>query len=66
MSFLNSEVSGENGRFKTTVYRKPTFISVSTHFDSFLATTYEYSMIYTLAYRCFKFSLAGHFDNELH
>ena len=37
----------------TTVYRKPTFSGVYTHFDSFLPSTYKFGMIYTLAYRCF-------------
>ena len=66
MSFLNPKVSGENDRFKTTVHRKPTFISVPSHFYNFLPTTYEFSMIYTLAYRCFKYSNLTLFDNELH
>ena len=38
----------------TTVYRKPTFSDVNTHFDSFLPMVYKVGMIYTLAYQCFK------------
>ena len=38
----------------TTVYRKPTFSGVYTHFDSFLPPVYKVGMIYTLAYRYFK------------
>ena len=38
----------------TTVYRKPTFSSVYSHFDRFLGTDDKVGMIYTLAYRCFK------------
>ena len=31
-SFLDVEVSEENSKFLTTVYRKPTFSSVCNHF----------------------------------
>ena len=54
LSLPDLEVSPQQGRFVTTVYRKPTFFGVYTHFDSFLSTVYKVSMIYTLAYRCFK------------
>ena len=54
LSFLDVEVSGEQGKFVTIVYRKPTFICVYTHFDSFLPAVYKVGMIHTLAYRCFK------------
>ena len=53
MSFLDVEVSRENGRFKTAVYRKPTFSGVYTHFESFLLSSNRFGMIYTLVYRCF-------------
>lgn len=66
MSFLNPKVSGENERFKTIVHRKATFISVPSHFYNFLPTTYEFSVIYTLAYRYFKYSNLTLLDNELH
>ena len=48
------EVSREKGKFVTTVYRKPTFSGVYTHFEGFLPTVYKFVMVYTLAYRCFK------------
>ena len=32
MSFLDVEISCENGQFVTTVYSKPTSIGVYTHF----------------------------------
>ena len=54
LSFLDIEVSREKGKFVTTVYRKPTFSGVYTHFESFLPTIYKFGMVYTLAYRCFK------------
>ena len=54
LSFLDIEVSREKGKFVTTVYRKPTFSGVYTHFESFLPTIYKFGMVYTLAYYCFK------------
>ena len=54
LSFLDIEVSWEKGKIVTTVYRKPTFSVVYTHFESFLPTIYKFGMVYTLAYHCFK------------
>ena len=54
LSFLDVEVSREKGKFVTTVYRKPTFSGVYTHFESFLPTVYKFGIVYTLVYRCFK------------
>ena len=49
LSFLDVELSRQQGKFVTTVYRKSTFSGVYTHFE-----VYKVGMIYTLAYRCFK------------
>ena len=38
LSFLDIEVPRKKGKFRTTVYRKPTFSGVYTHFESFLPT----------------------------
>ena len=54
LSFLDIEISQEKGKCVTTVYRKPTFSGVYTHFESFLPTIYKFGMAYTLAYRYFK------------
>ena len=54
LSFLDIEVSWEKGKFVTTVYRKPTFSCVYTHFESLLPTIYKFGMVCTLACRCFK------------
>ena len=35
LSFLDAELSREGNKFATTVYRKPTFSGVYTHFDTF-------------------------------
>ena len=48
ISFLDVEISRENGKFVTTVYRKPTFSGVYTHFESFLTSTQKFGMLYTL------------------
>ena len=40
----NVGMSRENGRFKTTVYRKPTFSSSYTYFDGFLPMSFKFSM----------------------
>ena len=53
-SFLKCKRWYHEGKFVTTVYRKPTFSGVYTHFESFLPTIYKFGMVYTLAYRCFK------------
>ena len=57
LSFLDVEVSRQQGKFVTTVYRKPIFSGVYTHFDSFLPTVYKVGVIYTLACRYLKFVL---------
>ena len=51
--FLHVYVFRDEGQF-VTVYQKPTFSGVYTHFKSFLPATYKFGMLYTLAYRCFR------------
>ena len=53
MSFLDVEISGVNGKLVTTIYHKPSFSGVYTHFESFLPSTHKFGMFYTLIYRCF-------------
>ena len=56
--YLNSlsgvNVIREKGKLITSVYRKPTFSGVYTHFDSFLPDTYKIAMICTIVNRCFQ------------
>ena len=54
MSVLDEEISGENGKFVTTVYRKPTFSGVYTHFESYLPSTHKFGILYTLVDKCFN------------
>ena len=53
MPFLDIQICREGGKFATSVYRKPTFSGVYTHFDSFVPMPYKFGMIYTIVYRCF-------------
>ena len=52
-SFLDIEVIREQGKFSTTIYRKPAFSGVYSNFESFLPSVYEFGLVYTLVYRCF-------------
>ena len=54
ISFLDVNVIREQGKFTTSVHRKPTFSGVYTHFDSFLPDTYKIGMICTLVNRSFR------------
>ena len=52
--FLDVEVICEQGKFTTTVYRKPTFSGVFSNFERFLPSVYKFGMVYTLVYRYFR------------
>ena len=54
ISFSDVNLIREHCEFITSLYRKPTFSGVYTHFDIFLPDTYKIGMIYTLANRCFR------------
>ena len=56
LSFLDVEVIQEQGKFTTTVYRKPTFSGVYSNFASFLPSVCKFGMVYTLVYRRFHIS----------
>ena len=53
--FLDMEVICEQGKFSTTIYRKPTFSGVYSNFESFLPSVYKFGMVYTLVYVELKF-----------
>ena len=53
MSFPDIAIIRGDKTFTSSVYRKPTFSGVYTHFDSFLPSTYKFGTVNTLAYRCF-------------
>ena len=54
LSFLDVEVIREQGKFTTTIYRKPTFSGVYSNFESFLPLVYKFGMVYTLVYKMFS------------
>ena len=54
MFFLDTQIIREDKTFTTSVYRKPTFSRVYIRFNSFLPSSYKFSAVYTLAYRCFQ------------
>ena len=53
-SFLDIKITSHNRQFKTSAYRKPTFGSVFTHYESYLDQTYKKSLIDTLLFGCFS------------
>ena len=54
MSFLDVNIIREKDKFTTSVYCKPTFSGIYTHFDSFLPSRIKISLLHTLLYRCFR------------
>ena len=53
-SFLDVKIRRENDSFTASIYRKPTFSEVFTHFDSFIPASYKYGLVNTLIFQCFK------------
>ena len=54
MSFLDVNIIREKDKFTTSVYHKPTFSRIYTHFDSFLPSSYKIGLLHALLYRCFR------------
>ena len=54
LSFLDVNIIREKDKFTTSVYRKPTFSRIYTHFDSFLPSGNKIGLLHTLLYRCFQ------------
>ena len=57
MSFLDVNIILEKDKFTTSVYCKPTFSGIYTHFDSFLPSSNRIGLLHTLLYRCFRICL---------
>ena len=53
--FLDIKIFRNSEKFQASVYRKPTFSGVLTHFESFLSTSYKYNFVSTLLHCCFMF-----------
>ena len=54
LSFLDVKICGKNGKFVTSVYRKPTFSGVFTNYESFIPTYPEKGLLHTLLHRGFS------------
>ena len=52
MSFLDLSIIREKDKFITSVYRKPTFSGIYTHFDSFLLSSNKFGLLHILLYKC--------------
>ena len=59
MYFLDIAIIRENKTFTTSVYRKPTFSGVYTHFDSFLPSAYKFGTFTYSLIDAFEFALVG-------
>ena len=53
LSFLDIKIFRDNGKFQTSVYRRPTFSGVLTNFEIFLPISYKYNLVSTLLHRGF-------------
>ena len=53
MSFLDVNIICEKDKVITSVYCKPTFSGIYTHFDSLLPSSNKIGLFHTLLYRCF-------------
>ena len=54
LPFLDIEISRSNGKFSTSVYSKPTFTGLFTHFHSFIPLAYKRSLVSSLLHRIFN------------
>ena len=52
-NFLDVKFIRENNVFTTSVYRKPTFSGVYTHFDSYMPLNFKFSLVSTIIFRSF-------------
>ena len=51
LSFLDVKICRENGKFVTSVYRKPIFSGVFTNYESFIPTYQKRGLLHTLLHR---------------
>ncbi|XP_046863266.1 uncharacterized protein LOC124457010 [Xenia sp. Carnegie-2017] len=66
LPFLDVKITRSNGKFSTSVYRKPTFTGLFTNFHSFIPIQYKRSLISSLLHRIFNLcSSYEHFHTEL-
>ena len=61
LPFLDVEIFCSNGKFSTSVYRKPTFSGLFTHFHNFIPLAYKRSLFSCLLHRIFN--LYSNYEN---
>ena len=61
LPFLDVEITRSNGRFSTSVYRKPTFSGLFPNFHSFVPSVYKRSLVCCLLHRIFH--LCSSYEN---
>ena len=54
LSFLDVKICRKNGKFVTSVYRKPTFSGAFTKYESFIPTYQKRGVLYTVLHRSFS------------
>ena len=54
LSFLDVKICRKNGKFVTSVYRKPTFSGVFTNYKSFIPTYQKRGLLHALLHRSFS------------
>ena len=54
LPFLDMVVDRNGGKVTTSVYRKPTFTGLYTHFHSFLPSMYKFGLLSTILFRYFS------------
>ena len=54
LCFLNIEIPRDKNQFITSVYCKPTFSGVFSHFDSFIPRGYKFNLVSTLICCCYS------------
>ena len=55
LSFLDINICRKNGKFVTSVYRKPTFSGVFTNYESFIPMYQKRGLLHTLLHRNLHF-----------
>ena len=63
LSFHAVEIIRNQGKFTTTIYRKPTFSGICSNFEGSLPSVYKFCMVYPLVYRCFRISHRLFYNN---
>ena len=53
-SFLDINITRQNNQLKTSVYRKPTFSGVFTHYKSYIDQSYKKPLMFILSSCCYS------------